>query len=478
MILFYNKYVLVGTLIFKMKKNILKQFITVSIFLVSVSFISSANVYAANNDCATVLKAFESSAVINPGITMLSTTSGFATSLSLTALHLTIGANAESIVGCEKYVLGNKGVGPTATGGRLGFAGTDVCDTGDTAVCDELVNSAKIVYRYENKPTKLLAIDGSLWGLAGRLESVNRQDPVALNLAYYWNDQIAHIPFINKALAAGSVSNYANMPILNSTLDLWRIVRDISLGLISIVLLYTGIMIVMRKKVNPQLVVSVQYAIPKILVGLVLIIFSFPIGAAITSISWALFRGAGALVASLTSGTPLASQSLSGWAMLAIVIAILKNGAAGAFFIVLAVVAAIVMLLLKLAVELKAILIYIKMVLSTVTAPFEFALGTVPGNDDKIKDWFTRMAKYGLSVFAMGLVIPATLTVALHMLLDYSGIDPTTGLQSTNIETAGMGTLMFMIAPLVVVVFGFSLALSMESSIDKMFFGGDSKKKR
>lgn len=424
-------------------------------------------------NCDIVLKNYEAVSIINKGAIDSNATMGL---VGTGAIHggyaFLMGQDPTDTVSCEGFILGQlRG----STGGRLGFAGTQVCSTNDTEKCGELVNSAKTVYKYDGKPTKLLAIDGSFWGIASQIENVNRQDPIVLNLAYYWNDQIAHVPFVNKALAA-PVSNYANMPILNSTLSLWKAARNVSLGLISVVLLYTGIMIVMRKKVNPQLVVTVQYAIPKILVGLILIIFSFPIGAAITSISWALFRGAGAIIANLATGNNLTSQELSGYSMAAIIVAGLKNGLAGIAYLVLTIIIILVMVMLKIAVEVKAMLIYIKMVLSTVIAPFEFALGTVPGNDDKVKGWFTRMAKYGISVFAMGLVIPATLMVALNLLLIYSGIDPTSGTVSTNIEIGGMGSFLAIIGPLIVVIFGFSLALSMESTIDKTFFGGGKKK--
>lgn len=461
-----------------MKKYFIKQLIISTLILVTLSSLFSLKAQAAvaNEQCDTVLKGYETVSIIHNGaIDMGSTISSVATSGIFSIFNIVVGASTSTVVSCEQEILG--GIGVAYGKGRLGFAGTDVCGTADPEVCAELTNSQKVVHRYNGKPTKLLSIDGSLLGMASQLESVNRQDPIVLNLAYFWNDQIAHVPFVNKALAA-PISDYARMPILGATLNLWKAVRNIALGLISIVLLYTGIMIVMRKKLSPQLVVSVQYAIPKIFVGLLLIIFSFPIGAAITSISWALFRGAGEIIANLATSNNLTSQKLSGFVMSAIIIAGLKNGLAGIAYLVLTVVVAIVMIVLKIAVEIKAILIYIKMVLSTVTAPFEFALGTVPGNDDKIKDWFARMAKYGLSVFAMGLVIPATLMVALNILMTYSGIDPTVPNQSSTLETAGLGSFLSIVAPLIIVIFGFSLALSMESTIDKTFFGGDAKKKR
>ena len=112
-------------------------------------------------------------------------------------------------------------------------------------------------------------------------------------------------------------------------------------------------------------------------------------------------------------------------------------------------------------------MIYAKMAVSVVTAPFEFVLGTVPGNDDKIKDWFLRMAKYGLTLFGMGIVIPATMWVALKIMLAYQ--------PGGSSEVGGWGVAISVLAPFLIILFGYGMGINMEKRVDEMFFG---KKKR
>ena len=65
---------------------------------------------------------------------------------------------------------------------------------------------------------------------------------------------------------------------------------------------------------------------------------------------------------------------------------VMRLAVGGPFYILIVVIVAIILLILKLVLYLKALMIYLKMTLSIITAPVEFALGTIPGNDDKMKD--------------------------------------------------------------------------------------------
>lgn len=386
------------------------------------------------------------------------------------------GANPNDAVACEDGVLGSlskaNGVGLNR-GSGVGFGNTTKCtaDTDQVNKCGEITNVIKTAYMYDGKPTELLAIDNSLFGFSNRVQNVVLRDPVAVNLAYFWRDQVARVPFVGKTYAAtlGSNSN----AIINASLSVWKAVRNVSLGFIAVILMYTGIMIIMRKKVNPQLVVTVQYAIPKIIIGLILILFSYPIGAAITGLSWGLFRSANDIIAGAMA-TGLTGADFAGTVLLALVIGSLKMGFFASIGMALVILVALASAIMLVIVNIKALIIYIKMVFSTITAPFEFALGTVPGSEGRIGDWFKRMAKYGLTIFAMGAIVPATLWIALQVLLYYSFNCNIGG--TCPVEVAGMGTLMMVVAPLIIIILGFSLAFGMEGKMDTMFFGGKPKR--
>ena len=109
------------------------------------------------------------------------------------------------------------------------------------------------------------------------------------------------------------------------------------------------------------------------------------------------------------------------------------------------------------------------MAFAIVTAPLEFTFGAVPGNDDKIKDWFLKMGKYCATLFAMGLVIPITLIVAMEVQAAYMGAEHLS-------EVGGMGIVISIVAPLLIVIIGFSIGINMENKVKEMF-GAPTKRK-
>lgn len=64
---------------------------------------------------------------------------------------------------------------------------------------------------------------------------------------------------------------------LKPLISLWRIFRDFSFMIIVLVLVAIGFMIMFRTKINPQTVISVENSLPKIILALILVTFSFPI---------------------------------------------------------------------------------------------------------------------------------------------------------------------------------------------------------
>jgi hypothetical protein len=59
--------------------------------------------------------------------------------------------------------------------------------------------------------------------------------------------------------------------------DMWRAFRDVAFGLFVLVAIIFAFMIMFRVKLSPQTVVSVQSALPKIIVALILVTFSYAI---------------------------------------------------------------------------------------------------------------------------------------------------------------------------------------------------------
>jgi len=391
-----------------------------------------------------------------------------------------MGVNPDLIKGCELFMYekiaeGNYGtlserINEVIENNRQ--AGS-LCEkpTEELAYCESLLNDYSSTESGSGVSSKndirTMAVNSSFYGMANSLEGFIVKEPLPVNLAYAWDRAVYKIPVVGTTLAANNASEaYENLPVLKAVYNVWVTSRSVALALMSVVLMYTGIMIILRKKVNQQLVVSVQYAIPKIIIGAALIIFSYPIGAVITSISWGLFRGGSSLFNNLIYG---GSDVLpSGVLSLALINLTLGMAKGGAGYIVVAFVAAIILWVARLVIYLKAFMLYIKMAASVVSAPIEFVVGTIPGSDSRILDWFKRMGKYLVTLFGMGIVIPATMFVALEVMLAYVG---------NNMEVGGWGVIFALFAPLVVATFGFSFGISIESKVDALFGGTAGKKK-
>lgn len=64
---------------------------------------------------------------------------------------------------------------------------------------------------------------------------------------------------------------------LKVMLPLWKAFRNIAYALLAVVLIIVGFMVMFRKKIDPKTVVTVQNAIPRIVIALLLVTFSYAI---------------------------------------------------------------------------------------------------------------------------------------------------------------------------------------------------------
>lgn len=63
--------------------------------------------------------------------------------------------------------------------------------------------------------------------------------------------------------------------VLSPILKLWQVSRNISYVLMIIIFLVIGLMVMFRNKINPQTVISAQAALPGLVIGLIMITFSY-----------------------------------------------------------------------------------------------------------------------------------------------------------------------------------------------------------
>lgn len=73
---------------------------------------------------------------------------------------------------------------------------------------------------------------------------------------------------------------------LQPLLPIWKALRNIVYALFSLVFIIIGIMIMLRIKISPQAVITIQNAIPKLITSLVLVTFSYAIAGLVIDISY------------------------------------------------------------------------------------------------------------------------------------------------------------------------------------------------
>src|SRR3990167_5084084 len=90
----------------------------------------------------------------------------------------------------------------------------------------------------------------------------------------YWvYDTLQNANFVPKSLAAEGIGFSAIQPLTG----LWKIFRNVAYLILVTILIAIGFMIMFRVKINPQTIISLENSLPRIVVTLLLITFSFPI---------------------------------------------------------------------------------------------------------------------------------------------------------------------------------------------------------
>ncbi|MEK7597883.1 MAG: hypothetical protein AAB441_04530 [Patescibacteria group bacterium] len=121
----------------------------------------------------------------------------------------------------------------------------------------------------------------SVFGFMSNLIIIPYANPPASGVMWAY-EGLQNAGFVPKTMATEGIGFAAIKPFSN----LWKIFRDLSYMLLVIVLIAIGFMIMFRAKINPQTVISVENALPKIVIALILITFSFAIAGFIIDIMY------------------------------------------------------------------------------------------------------------------------------------------------------------------------------------------------
>lgn len=225
------------------------------------------------------------------------------------------------------------------------------------------------------------------------------------------------VPSVSRAYAqsTGGGTGYSAM---KPFLEFWKVFRNLAYSLYIIMFVVVGIMIMLRTKINAQTIITIQTALPNLLITLLLITFSYAIVGFMIDIMYFLIYFIVYLVASV--GIIDASKSIdrlmsySAWSVIfegrnSIISAISSSigsvlwnlgksgiGVAGAalsmvspMYLVIAIAFAIAMLKLML-VLVKS---YIMLIVQTITAPVQILMNAMPGSK-AFSEWLKKTASY------------------------------------------------------------------------------------
>ncbi len=112
----------------------------------------------------------------------------------------------------------------------------------------------------------------SFLGFVSNLIIVPFSNPPASGITWAYSG-LQNAGFIPETLAAEGIGMGSIQPFVK----IWNIFRDVTYLLLVIILIAIGFMIMFRTKINPQTVISVENSLPRIIIALILITFSFAI---------------------------------------------------------------------------------------------------------------------------------------------------------------------------------------------------------
>jgi len=229
---------------------------------------------------------------------------------------------------------------------------------------------------------------------------------------------------------------------LSNLLPLWKAFRDVSYFFFVIIFIVIGLAIMFRVKLDPKTVITVQNALPKMVIALILITFSYAIAGlmidliyvlinigivAIGRTGWigdaagiayeqgkytnlSLIEGVGLVIG---TGAEALNGVLSGWLGSLSMEAILGMigfhlagfiGLTAGIALLLAIIA-IISLYCIFKLFLALIMCYINIILSVITAPIQIMLGILPGSEQNFNSWFKNLMANILAFPAVALVM-------------------------------------------------------------------------
>jgi hypothetical protein len=199
---------------------------------------------------------------------------------------------------------------------------------------------------------------------------------------------------------------------MSTILPIWRAFRDLSYAFFVIIFIFTGFAIMFRIKISPQAVVTIESALPKLIIALILVTFSYAIVGFMIDIAYVLialinnvFVGTGGIfekeiggIAAVIAGWAKTSSGSPAWIIFndaifltnVLLLALMTALTFGPFGILFVLIIGIVILIAVLRCFWTLLKAYAMIIISLIFAPFQIIIGALPGSN-AISSWFRNL---------------------------------------------------------------------------------------
>lgn len=116
----------------------------------------------------------------------------------------------------------------------------------------------------------------------------------------------------NSGLAPKAYAQGLGFASLDPILNLWKVFRNVAYFFFIIIFIFLGFMIMLRKRISGQTAVTVQQAIPAVIISLVLVTFSYAIAGFMIDLMYVLMFLIVGLFEGINSGISVGSENLTG----------------------------------------------------------------------------------------------------------------------------------------------------------------------
>ncbi|PIR43498.1 hypothetical protein COV24_02525 [candidate division WWE3 bacterium CG10_big_fil_rev_8_21_14_0_10_32_10] len=315
------------------------------------------------------------------------------------------------------------------TGTSLAEVGTKAILGGSLADCESVAESAKTSGQLKGTPecdidnnvinkldpgsdptvTEVSSFDGSggLMGLTTSLtRSVFKETDGLTNMNAYASDLKNQVPLLGGSKTANAAwwgASLKGLTLGQGFYQLWVASRNMTYYLIIIPTVAFGFAIMFKMQINPQTQITLMKAIPRLLIVIILITFSYPIAALMVQLAEPVADVGVSLIASMTSTstvTDLSSMNGQLFILIFILVGSLGGGFVGAIF---ALILGVFILIALARYLFTAFILMVKAGFLISLGPLILLVAGFPGREGVIKQYFINLAAniFGLSAISV-----------------------------------------------------------------------------